>query len=329
MRFYADECFDGRIVAALLAAGAEVISAATLAQGAADVDVLAAAHDANRVVLTEDKDFGALVFRDGRVSIGIVLVRVDRIADADGATIAARILALADHGRGAFTTLDMEGHRVRALPADEPHTTTMSARSQPMMRLFVSTASPFARKCRIVVREKGLVPRVDEVFVDPLKSDATLAAVNPLGQIPALVDEAGLAWTDSPLICARLDEIGAGAKLIPEGEARWAVLRREVLADGILELGVKMRLEALRPEAERSPSWLARWREGVLRALDRAEAEAPEGEGFDLGVIALACALSWLDFRHSDLGWRPTRPRLARLQERLELRASFGDTAPA
>lgn len=54
MRFYADECFDGRIVAALLASGVEVALAAALAAGAPDADVLAAGNAANQVVLTED-----------------------------------------------------------------------------------------------------------------------------------------------------------------------------------------------------------------------------------------------------------------------------------
>ncbi len=116
MRFYADECFDGRIVAALLASGAEVASAAELAAGAPDTDVLAAGHTASQVVLTEDKDFGALIFKEARASVGVVLVRVDRISDEDAVGLAARILALPDHGRGAFTTLDLDGHRIRELP---------------------------------------------------------------------------------------------------------------------------------------------------------------------------------------------------------------------
>lgn len=116
MRFYADECFDGRIVAALLASGADVASAAALAQGASDVDVLAAGYTASRVVLTEDKDFGALVFKDDRANAGVVLVRVDKISDADAVALAASILALSDHGRGAFTTIDLKGQRVRQVP---------------------------------------------------------------------------------------------------------------------------------------------------------------------------------------------------------------------
>lgn len=41
-------------------------------------------------------------------------------------------------------------------------------------------------------------------------------------------------WTDSSLICARLDAL-ASPRFIPEGDARWAARRREVIADGIME----------------------------------------------------------------------------------------------
>lgn len=196
------------------------------------------------------------------------------------------------------------------------------------MRLFFSPASPFARKCRIVIREKGLLARVEEVAVDALK-DERLPLINPLGQVPALIDDEGVTWMDSPVIAARLDEISGAPRLMPEGQARWPVVRREVIADGILELGVKWRLESIRPEGEQSPSWIARWRSGVLRGLDVAEAEAGPPEVFDLAAIATVCALTWLDFRYGELGWREGRTKLAALQAALEARPSFRDTAPA
>lgn len=194
------------------------------------------------------------------------------------------------------------------------------------MKLYFSPASPFARKCRIVIREKG-ISGVEEIRADPIGGDGALNAVNPMGQVPALIDDEGVCWTDSPLICARLDALTGAPRLLPDGDARWAVLRREVIADGVMEMGVKIRLELVRPETERSPSWIARWRAGVLRGLDAAEAQALED--FDLGAIATVCALTWLDLRMPDLGWRASRPKLAALQHQLEQRPSFRATAPA
>lgn len=196
------------------------------------------------------------------------------------------------------------------------------------MKLYFTPASPFARKCRILIREKGLLGRVEEAFADAVKGDPALNAVNPLGQVPALVDDAGVAWTDSPLICARLDAMAPMPRFIPDGEARWSALRREVIADGAMEFGVKMRLEGTRPEAERSPNWIARWRAGVLRSIDAAE-HAAEPDAFDIGAVATVCALTWLDFRLPDLGWQAQHPKLVALQTNLEQRSAFRETAPA
>ena len=197
------------------------------------------------------------------------------------------------------------------------------------MRLYMTAPSPFARKCRVVVREKGLVDRVEEVAADPYANDQALVAANPIAQAPALVADDGTAFTDSPLICAWLDSIGSGPRLIPEGEAQWRVRRLEVLADAALEMGVKMVLENRRPEHERSPTWLGRWRDGMARALDALEAWDPPAEPLDLGVISTGCAVTWIGFRHPDFDWKQGRPKLAALSERLEQRPSFRETYPA
>lgn len=198
------------------------------------------------------------------------------------------------------------------------------------MRLYMSAPSPFVRKCRVVVREKGLKARVEEVLADPYSNDPGLVAANPIVQVPSLVDDDGTVWNNSPLICAWLDSIGTGPKLIPEsGEAHWRVRRLEALADGALEMGVKWVLENRRPESERSPSWIQRWQDGMNRALDALEAWNPPAEPLDMGVIATGCAVTWIGFRHPGFGWQQGRPNLVALSEKLEQRESFRETHPA
>ena len=70
------------------------------------------------------------------------------------------------------------------------------------MKLFISHTSVFARKVRVVVREKGLTHRVEEIARMPVEAAPDLVAANPLSQIPALIDDDGRAWTDSSLIAA-------------------------------------------------------------------------------------------------------------------------------
>jgi glutathione S-transferase len=199
------------------------------------------------------------------------------------------------------------------------------------MRLYTSTGSPFARKCRVVRLEKGLEGRIEEITaVFPYKDDAYLQ-INPIGQVPALALVDGTVFTDSPLICAYMDEIGSGPKLIPaSGEEHWRVRRQETLADAIMESTVKQVLESRRPETERSATWTGYWRDGMNRALDLAETQAPSAEGpLDMGKIALASAGLYFAFRMPDLDWRSSRPKLAAFCDAMDSHPSFASTRPS
>ncbi|MFJ6025193.1 glutathione S-transferase N-terminal domain-containing protein [Brevundimonas sp. NPDC092305] len=194
----------------------------------------------------------------------------------------------------------------------------------------MTAPSPFARKCRIIAREKGLIDRVEEIFVDPYANTPELVAANPIAQAPCLIAEDGEPIINSPLICEYLDEIGSGARLVPDNATdRLRVRRLDALANAALEMGVKLVLEKRRPEAERSPSWTRRWTENMARALDALEIALPEGDDLDMGVITASVAATWIGFRHPDFDWRTGRPRLVALRDRLEARPSFVETFPA
>lgn len=198
------------------------------------------------------------------------------------------------------------------------------------MKLYITIPSPFARKCRIVAREKGLVDWIEEIVVDPYANAPELLATNPVVQVPTLIASDGLPISDSPVICDWLDAHGSGARLMPQdGPDRWRVKRIETLGNSALEMGVKLLLEKRRPEHERSPSWIARWTENMGRALDALEAADLRAEPLDIGVITAWVAVSWIGFRHPDYDWKTDRPRLVALQAALEQRPSFIDTAPS
>lgn len=76
MRFLFDEDCDAIMVRALRALGHDVTFVAEFMAGASDNIVLQHAVDESRLLVTEDRDFGALVFRDKKPAIGIVLVRI-------------------------------------------------------------------------------------------------------------------------------------------------------------------------------------------------------------------------------------------------------------
>jgi glutathione S-transferase len=202
------------------------------------------------------------------------------------------------------------------------------------LRLHTSPASPFGRKVAVVLHETGLWPKVErrDASLTPLAPDAAVCAANPLGKIPCLELDDGSALYDSRVICEYLDGLHDGPKLVPpSGPARFAALRLQALADGILDTAVGLRYETfLRPEPLRWPEWIAAQKAKIERALDRLELEC---EGFaervDIGTLAIACALGYLDFRFAADRWREGRPRLAVWEERIAQRPSLVATRPS
>ena len=92
------------------------------------------------------------------------------------------------------------------------------------MKLLYQTHSPFARKALVFAHEAGIADRIEVIHQEtsPTKRNETVFAENPLGKVPVLIRSGLPALFDSDVICAYLDGLHPGRKLIPaEGEARW------------------------------------------------------------------------------------------------------------
>lgn len=76
MRLLADEGVEARVVERLRDEGHDVDYVAELSPGVSDDEVLGRADEDGRILITVDKDFGELVFRMGRVSTGVLLLRL-------------------------------------------------------------------------------------------------------------------------------------------------------------------------------------------------------------------------------------------------------------
>lgn len=199
------------------------------------------------------------------------------------------------------------------------------------MKLFFSPASPFARKVMAVAHEAGWAERIELVpgGAHPIDRSAAIRAENPLGQIPTLVLDDGTALYDSRVICEYIDAT-AGTGLFGTGAARWPILARQALADGLLGAALLVRYEAtVRPEPRRWSGWTGGQMGKVADALDRFEVLLPGlGDGADIGTITMACALGYLDFRFPDLDWRGARPVAAAWFERFDARPAMAATRP-
>ena len=116
-RFLADESCDFAVVRALRAANYDVVAVAETARGATDEHVISLALGERRILLTEDKDFGQLVFASAKATGGVMLIRFPSSArDA----LPARILDVV-HREGArlersFAVVQPKRTRIVALP---------------------------------------------------------------------------------------------------------------------------------------------------------------------------------------------------------------------
>ncbi len=203
------------------------------------------------------------------------------------------------------------------------------------MKLIGSNTSPYTRKVRVVMAEKKLDYHL--VQEDVWAAESTISQSNPLGKVPCLVMEGGEAVFDSRVIVEYLDTLSPVGKLIPaQGRERAEVKTWEALADGLMDAALLARMEVVfkgRTEAQRSQDWIDRQMgkiNAVLIAMSTGLNDKPYCSGihFSLSDVAVGCALGYLDFRFSEVAWRANYTNLAKLQDKLLLRASFLDTQP-
>jgi len=198
------------------------------------------------------------------------------------------------------------------------------------MKLLYSPTSPYVRKVTVAAIECGLDARIERVpgtYRDPVSGGG---AANPLGKVPALIRDDGKALIDSPVICEYLDAVSGGHKLIPaSGEARWAALHLQALADGILDAAVLVQGERNRPAGERSPAQVEKQTQKVQSGLDSIERDTSiVGGPLTIGQIALAAGLGWMDFRLGRDFWSKGRPKLTAWFAEFSKRPSMAATVP-
>lgn len=114
MNFLADESVDRQVVDRLRQDGHPTSSVAEMEPGISDDKVLARSHQEQAVLLTADKDFGELVYRQKRVLHGVVLVRRASLSPERKAEITAAVIR--EHGNElihAFTVITAGAVRIR------------------------------------------------------------------------------------------------------------------------------------------------------------------------------------------------------------------------
>ncbi len=117
LRFLADESCDFAVVRALRAAGYDVLAISEITRRSDDRELIEQASQEKRIVLTEDKDFGWLVYVRHADSAGVILIRFPGNARTTLAQTVEQVVR--DHGeqlRGAFTVIQPGHIRISHTP---------------------------------------------------------------------------------------------------------------------------------------------------------------------------------------------------------------------
>ena len=200
-----------------------------------------------------------------------------------------------------------------------------------MFKLISATPSPYARKVRIALIEKGLAfELITEV---PWDSSTATPRYNPLEKLPVLILDDGSSVYESSYILDWLELKYPQTPLLPpDVDGILAAKKLDVLCNGVCDAVVLTFFERQR-EGGGSPEWLARQRrkiEGGLGEIARlvGTREWAVGEHFSLGDIAAGTAAGYLSVRLKELPVREMYPALTAYADRLALRPSFAATQP-
>jgi predicted nuclease of predicted toxin-antitoxin system len=114
MKLLADEGVDKPVVDLLRSYGFDVNYILETNQGADDGFILTMANDDKRILLTQDKDFGELVFRLKNAHYGVILIRLEGYRPALKAKIVLNMLRKhKDELINSFTVIQPNAIRIR------------------------------------------------------------------------------------------------------------------------------------------------------------------------------------------------------------------------
>ena len=203
------------------------------------------------------------------------------------------------------------------------------------MQLYLSPLSPYGRKVNVVLKEisrvKNIEVKVSSASGTPLDPGNSPIQYNPLGKIPVLIREDGVALYDSRVICRYLDSL-ATLNLYKNNNQHWEMLTLEATAEGIIDAALLMAYEwRLRSEEIRFPDWIEGQWSKVDRALDTLENKWMEqlDDKLNIGQIGVGCALGYLDFRNADRDWREKHKTLSNWFKGFSQRESMSTTVPS
>ena len=200
------------------------------------------------------------------------------------------------------------------------------------MKLLIATPSPFARKVRVVLREKEI--DFEEIVDVPWNRDTICTNFNPLGKIPVLLQEGKEPLFDSAIILEHIECMKKAPAMYPAGQED-ALLARiiETTADSVCDALVLISLENSRKEILRSKDWIQRQGKKIYNGIEYLSNKLGTeiyfvGGQFTIADVAGFSCLEYIDLRFPQFEWRSKHPNLENFWQKHKNRPSFFETRP-
>ena len=200
------------------------------------------------------------------------------------------------------------------------------------MKLIIATPSPYARKVRVVLREKNV--EFKEIVDVPWNRDTLTKNLNPLGKIPILIEDGKEPLFDSKVIIQYLDNLVPNPLFYPESPIENVSAKLvEAAADGVSDALVLICLENVRQEKLRSSDWIDRQAtkiyQGAKYLSDYLGAKQfYVGDHFTIADVSAFSCLEYLDLRFPKFNWKIKHPNLKNYWDIHKNRQSYLETKP-
>ena len=201
------------------------------------------------------------------------------------------------------------------------------------MKLIIATPSPFARKVRVVLREKNFA--FEEIIDVPWNKDTLTKDFNPLGKIPILLQEDAEPLYDSTVIVQYLENLKQCPRMFPL-DAKDHIQARliEATSDGVCDAVVLIYLEHSRSENLRSHAWIKRQEKKIFKGIEYLSDNLGNkkyflGSDFTIAEVSTISCLEYLDLRFPKFDWRTKHPNLENYWQIHKDRKSFLETKPS
>ena len=201
------------------------------------------------------------------------------------------------------------------------------------MKLIIATPSPYARKVRVVLREKDI--DCEEIIDIPWNKNTLTKDLNPIGKIPILLQEGIAPIYDSKVIVQYLEYLKQEPLMYPLDPTDNISARLiETTFDGVCDAVVLVFLENSRHENLRSSDWIKRQEKKIYNGIeymsdDLANKNYFVGNDFSIADVCGISCLEYLDLRFSKFNWRRQYPNLENYWHTHRDRKSFLETKPS